>query len=199
MTSSCFGSKSLYDYVNNNPFFSFTPMLRASYQADLPNIPRLVSVINVQSVDITGNAVILNPGGYCLPGFEGKLNFSLASSMSRSGKSIVTVRSLNKEGKSNIVVAHKNSEQVRSTLGTTRYVMTEYGIANIAGKSIRERVLALVDIARDRGIKTLFAFRMPQNKGMGKVFESDSIKPEITETEDEVEYIFDLRPAKKTS
>ncbi len=354
MTCSCFGSKRLYDYVNNNPFFTFTPLLRASYQANLPNIPRLVSVISAQSVDITGNAVILNPSDYFLPGLEGKLNFSMASSMSRSGKSIVTVRSLNREGKSNIVIVHQNNEHVRSTLGTTRYVATEYGIANIAGKSIRERVLALVDIAhpdhrddlikqakemdliykdqiyltkfaanypfeletiktfanqqevkfrpikpsdedmmrrlfygfsdeskymrymtpvrimphvtmqpyvqidyhtvlsivgtiqhkgseriiaearyaldderdqyetafivdeefqgmgiakflfncliniaRERGIKTLFAFRMPQNKAMGKVFESTSIKPEIIETEDEVEYIFDLHPAKK--
>jgi len=276
--------------------------------------------------------------------------------MSRSGKSIVTVRSLNREGKSNIIIAHKNSEQVRSTLGTTRYVVTEYGIANIAGKSIRERVMAIVDIAhpdhrdalirqakemdliykdqiyvteraadypfeletvktfahnqevkfrpiktsdedmmrrlfygfsdesrymrymrpvrimphvtmqpyvqidyntvlsivgtiqykgseriiaearyaldderdqyetafivdeefqgmgiakfvfnyliniaRDRGIKTLYAIVIPKNKGMRKVFESASIKPQITEMEDEVEYVFDLQPAKKTS
>lgn len=147
MTSACFGSKRLYDYVHNNPFFDFVPLLRASYQSSLSNIPKLVSIINARSVDITGNVVILNSGDYFLPGFEGKLNFSMASSMSRNGKSIVTVRSLDKDGNSNIVISHKNSEQVRSTLGTTRYVVTEYGIANIAGKSVRERILALVDIA----------------------------------------------------
>jgi len=125
MTSSCFGSAKLYEYVNNNPFFNFVPLVRASYQAALPKIPRLVSIINARSVDITGNAVVLNTGDYFLPGFEGKLNFSLAATLSREGKSIVTARSLNNEGN----------------------IVTEYGIANIAGKSIRERTLAIIDIA----------------------------------------------------
>lgn len=147
MASSCFGSAKLYDYVNNNPFFDLVPLVRASYQAALPKIPRLVSLINARSVDITGNAVVMSPGDYFLPGFEGKLNFSLAATLSRDGKSIVTVRSLNKEGKSNIVISHEGREKVRSTLGTTRYIVTEYGIANIAGKSIRERTLAIIDIA----------------------------------------------------
>ena len=187
VANSCFGSKKLYDYVDKNPFFSFIPLLRASYQAALPKIPRLVSVINAQSVDITGNAVILNPSDYFLPGFEGKLNFAIASTMSRNGKSIVTVRSLNREGKSNIVIAHKNSEQMRSTLGTTRYVVTEYGVANLAGKSIRERVLAMVDIAhpdhRDDLIK--------QAKAMDLIY-----KDQVYVTEFATDYPFALETVK---
>jgi len=147
MASACFGAQRLYDYVNHNPFFSFVPLLRASYQSSLPKIARLVSIIDVDKVDITGNAVLLNPGDHFPPGFEGKLNFSTASTLSRGGKSIVAVKSLDQNGKSNIVIAHNSSENVRSTLGTTRYVVTEYGIANIAGKSIRERTLAIIDIA----------------------------------------------------
>ena len=147
MTSSCFGSQKLYSYVNNNPFFDFTPLMRASYQKALPKISRLVSIINARRVDVTGNSVALNRGDLFLPGFEGKLNFAMASSLSRNGKSIVVTRSLDGEGNSSIVMAHKGYENVRSTLGTTRYVVTEYGIANIAGKSIRERTLAMIDIA----------------------------------------------------
>jgi RimJ/RimL family protein N-acetyltransferase len=89
----------------------------------------------------------LNRGDCFLPGFEGKLNIAMAASLSRNGKSIVTVRALDREGNSNIVIFHNGHEHVRSTLGTTRYVVTEYGIANIAGKSIRERALAVIDIA----------------------------------------------------
>jgi len=147
MASACFGSQKLYDYVNNNPFFSFVPLLRASYQSSLPKISRLVSIIDVEKVDITGNTILLNPGDNFLPGFEGKLNFSMASALSRGGKSIVAVRSLDQDGNSNIVISHNGSEKARSTLGTTRYVATEYGIANIAGKSVRERTLAIIDIA----------------------------------------------------
>ena len=147
MASYCLGSSALYEYVNQNPFFNIVPMLRPSYQTTLPKIPRLVSIIDAVRVDITGNAVVLEPDDYFLPGFEGKLAFSMASSLSRRGKSIVAVRSLDSHGNSNIVINHAARDQVRSTLGTTRYVVTEYGIANVAGKSIRERTLAIIDIA----------------------------------------------------
>jgi acyl-CoA hydrolase len=70
MASACFGTQRLYDYVNHNPFFSFVPLLRASYQSSLPKIARLVSIIDVDKVDITGNAVLLNPGDHFPPGFE---------------------------------------------------------------------------------------------------------------------------------
>lgn len=147
MTSSCFGSQKLYQYVNNNPFFDFAPLMRASYQQTLAKIPRLVSIINARRVDVTGNAVALNRGDLFLPGFEGKLNFAMAAALSRNGKSIVATKSIDAAGNSNIVITHKGPGDIRSTLGTTRYVVTEYGIANIAGKSIRERTLALIDIA----------------------------------------------------
>ena len=147
MTSYCLGSSALYEYVHQNPFFNIVPMLRPSYQTTLPKIPRLVSIIDAIRVDITGNAVVLEPDDYFLPGFEGKLTFSMASALSRRGKSIVTVRSLDSNGNSNIVINHAGRDQVRSTLGTTRYVVTEYGIANVAGKSMRERTLAIIDIA----------------------------------------------------
>ena len=146
-TSYCLGSSRLYDYVDRNPFFSIVPLLRASYQAALPKIQRLVSIIDAVRVDFTGNAIVVQPEDSFLPGFAGKLSFSMASTLSRKGKSVVTVRALDDQGKSNIVIIHKEQERVRSMLGTTRYVVTEYGIANVAGKSIRERALAIIDIA----------------------------------------------------
>ena len=187
MASACFGSKRLYDYVNKNPFFEFAPLIRSSYQAALPSIPRLVSIINAQSVDITGNAVVLDSRDYFLPGFEGKLNFSMASTVSRNGKSIVAVRSVNREGKSNIVISHKNSEHVRSTLGTTRYIVTEYGVANIAGKSVRERVLAMVDIAHPDHRDDLIR----QAKEMNLIYSN-----QIYRTEYASNYPFDLETVK---
>jgi acyl-CoA hydrolase/GNAT superfamily N-acetyltransferase len=144
---SCFGSRKLYDYVNNNPFIEIVPLLRSSYQTALQKIPKLVSIVDADRVDLTGNSVIPNAGDDYLPGFEGKLNLSMASTLSWKGKSIVAMRSVDENGNSNIVIFHNGSGRVRSTLGTTRYVVTEYGIADIAGKSIRERALAIIDIA----------------------------------------------------
>ena len=147
MASYCLGSSRLYDFVSRNPFIEMVPLFRASYQAALPRIPRLVSIIHAGRVDMTGNAIAPEPDDCLYPGFEGNLAFSLASSLSRRGKSIVAVRSLDSSGESNIVLAHNSREEVRSAMGTTRHVVTEYGIANLAGKSIRERALAIIDIA----------------------------------------------------
>jgi RimJ/RimL family protein N-acetyltransferase len=101
-------------------------------------------------------------------------------------------------------IQHKGSERI---IAEARYALDDerdqYETAFIVDEEFQGMGIAkflfncLINIARERGIKTLFAFRMPQNKAMGKVFESTSIKPEIIETEDEVEYIFDLHPAKK--
>jgi hypothetical protein len=82
MTGYCLGSSRLYEYVNQNPFFHRGAHASASYQSALPKIPRLTSIIDAASVDITGNAVTMNPDDYFLPGFEGKLSFSMASALS---------------------------------------------------------------------------------------------------------------------
>jgi RimJ/RimL family protein N-acetyltransferase len=63
----------------------------------------------------------------------------------------VALQSQDQDGNSNIVISHdQDADRVRSTLGLTRYVVTEYGVANLFGKSIRERVLSMIDIAHPK-------------------------------------------------
>jgi len=150
-TSYCYGTRRLYDYVDRNPVFEFHPIARMVNPFALQRIPRLVSIMNVKKIDVTGESVIFHSGDNLLSGYEGKLNFAIGAAFSRQGKAIVALQSVDQEGKSNIVIHHEEETgRVRATLGTARYVVTEYGIANLFGKSIRERVLVMIDIAHPR-------------------------------------------------
>ena len=147
-TSYCYGTKELYDYVNRNPIVEFYPIARLVNPSVIQRIPNVVSIMNVKKIDLSGESVIFHSGDNLLTGYESKFIFAMGAAMAKRGKTIIALRSVDTEGKSNIVLSHeKEKEHVRATLGIARYIVTEYGIANLFGKSIRERVLSLIDIA----------------------------------------------------
>ncbi len=155
--SSYIGSNRLYRYLHRNPYLKVEPLLYSRRQIEIQNIRQLCSVMNVKKIDASGDSVAIYSADLQVAGFDAKLNFAEAATHSREGKSIVVLPSLDQQGSSNIVIQHnRNKEHVRSTLGTTSYVVTEYGIANIFGKSIRERTLALIEIAHPRHRRPLF-------------------------------------------
>lgn len=146
--SACFGTRKLYDFVDNNPLFDFVPLLNVTYQTLIPRIPKFVGILNVNRIDVSGDLVSISSRDISLSGFDSKLSFSLGAAHSRGGKSIVALRSTDPDGNSNIVIRHTgNQELIRSTQGSTRYVVTEYGVANIFGKTIRERTFEMIEIA----------------------------------------------------
>ncbi len=147
-SSYCYGTRALYDYVDRNPIFEFYPIARLVNPNVTRRIPNMVSIMNVQQIDVSGESVIFYPGDNLLSGYESKFIFAMGAALSRRGKTIIAVRSVDPEGNSNIVISHdRNRERVRATLGYARYVVTEFGVANLFGKSIRERVISLIDIA----------------------------------------------------
>jgi len=146
--SYCYGTRALYDYVNRNPIFEFYPIARLSNPFVVRRIQNLVGIMNVKKIDISGESVIFHSGDNLLTGYESKLNFAIAATISKKGKAIVALNSVDKEGKSNIVIRHDcDTDNPHSTLGVVKYIVTEYGVANLFGKSIRERALAMIDIA----------------------------------------------------
>jgi acyl-CoA hydrolase/GNAT superfamily N-acetyltransferase len=146
--SYCYGTKELYDYVNRNPIFEFYPIARLVNPSVIQRMPNVVSIMNVKQIDLSGESVIFHSGDNLLTGYESKFIFAMGAAMAKRGKTIIALPSVDTGGKSNIVLSHaKEKEHVRATLGIARYVVTEYGIANLFGKSIRERVLSLIDIA----------------------------------------------------
>ena len=147
-TSYCLGTRALYDYVDKNPIFEFYPIARLGNPLLIRRIKRLVSIMNVKRIDISGESVIFHSGDNLLSGYESKLNFATAATFSKNGKAIVALNSIDKNGESNIVIRHNDSNDCpHGTLGVIRYIVTEYGVANLFGKSIRERVIAMIDIA----------------------------------------------------
>ena len=156
-TSYCYGSKDLYDYVDRNQLFGFYPIAKLANPILIKDIPRLISIMNVEKIDITAANVLVHAGDDLLSGYESKFNFAVGTAFSGSGKVIFALKSINNDGESNIVISHnKDNERVKSTLSSARYVVTEYGAASLFGKSNRERALSIIEIAHPDHRETLF-------------------------------------------
>ncbi len=146
--SYCYGTRKLYDYVDHNQMFGFFPIAKIANPNNFRNVSQMISIMNVEKIDITGGKIVFHSGDNLLSGYESKFNFAAATALTGKGRVIFALRSVDKEGNSNIVFSHnKENDRIRSTLSVTRYVVTEYGVANLFGKSIRERALAMIDIA----------------------------------------------------
>lgn len=156
-TSYCYGTKELYDYVDNNPLFGFYPIAVLANPIEIRRISKLISIVNVEKIDVAAANVLVFAGDDLLSGYESKFNFAAGTAFSGSGKVIFALKSVGKNGESNIVISHdKNLDRVRSTLSVARYVVTEYGVASLFGKSIRERALSLIEVAHPDHRETLF-------------------------------------------
>ncbi|MFK7783220.1 acetyl-CoA hydrolase/transferase family protein [Psychroserpens sp.] len=141
------GSKRLYDYVDNNPFIE---MRSSDYVNDVSVIkqnPRMVAINSAIEVDLTGQVCADSIGSKMYSGVGGQMDFIRGASLSDGGKAIIALPSITKKGISRIVPALKMGAGVVTTRAHIHYVVTEYGVANLYGKTIKERVNALVEIA----------------------------------------------------
>ncbi|MDD3894339.1 MAG: GNAT family N-acetyltransferase [Syntrophomonadaceae bacterium] len=156
-TSYCYGTKELYEFVNNNQLFGFYPISRLANPLEIRSISKLISIMNVEKIDITAARVLVFAGDDLLSGYESKFNFAVGTAYSGSGKVIFALKSVGQNGESNIVISHdKDPDRVRSTFSIARYVVTEYGVASLFGKSIRERALSLIEVAHPDHREALF-------------------------------------------
>ena len=141
------GSKKLYDYVDDNPFVE---MRASDYVNDVSIIkqnPRMVAINSAIEVDVTGQVCADSIGAKMYSGVGGQMDFIRGASLSEGGKAIIALPSATKKGISRIVPSLKPGAGVVTTRSHVHYVVTEYGIANLYGKTIKDRVKALVNIA----------------------------------------------------
>lgn len=141
------GSKRLYDYVDDNPFIE---MRGSDYVNDVSVIkqnPKMVAINSAIEVDLTGQVCADSIGTKMYSGVGGQMDFIRGASLSDGGKAIIVLPSVTKNGISRIVPSLKPGAGVVTTRAHVHYVITEYGIANLYGKTIKERVKALVNIA----------------------------------------------------
>jgi acyl-CoA hydrolase/GNAT superfamily N-acetyltransferase len=173
-TSYCHGTKVLYNYIHQNQLFGFYPIARLADPYQLRRVPNLISIMNVQKIDIAAGKIVFYSGDDLLSGYESKFNFALGTAFSVNGKIIFALRSTDRNGNSNIVVQHENTDnRVRSAFSMIRYVVTEYGVANLFGKSIRERALAMIEIAHPDHREGLFR----QAKAVGLLYADQIYTP----------------------
>ncbi len=164
VASFCMGTKRLYDYIDQNPFFEF-------YPTEYVNDPYLISQhekmvgINVGlEIDLTGQVCSDSLGYRFYSGIGGQVDFIRGAARSRGGKAIIALPSTAKDGTVSRIVSHlTEGSGVVTTRGDIHYVVTEYGIAYLHGKSIRERVLALINIAHPKFRKELIKAAKAQN------------------------------------
>lgn len=151
VASLCMGSQELYDYVDDNPLI----FLRSSEYVNAPTViaqnKRLVSISSALEVDITGQVCSDSVGYQFYSGIGDQVDFLRGSAMSEGGFSIIALPSTAQNGKVSRIVSHlSEGAGVATTRGDVHFVVTEYGVAELQGKSIYQRVVELSQIAHPK-------------------------------------------------
>ncbi|AIG29340.1 4-hydroxybutyrate CoA-transferase [Flavobacterium psychrophilum] len=141
------GSQRLYDFVNDNPFVE---MRESSYVNDTSKIrknPKMVAINSAIEVDVTGQVCADSIGAKMYSGVGGQMDFIRGASLSNGGKAIIALPSITKNGVSRIVPYLKQGAGVVTTRSHVHYVITENGVADLYGKTLKQRASEMVKIA----------------------------------------------------
>ncbi len=141
------GSQRLYDFVNDNPFIEMRESSFVNDTAQIRRNPKMIAINSAIEVDITGQVCADSIGMKMYSGVGGQMDFIRGASLSDGGKAIIALPSVTKTGASRIVPFLKQGAGVVTTRAHAQYVVTEYGIAELYGKTLKQRAKALVNIA----------------------------------------------------
>ncbi len=146
-TAFAIGTRSLYDFIDDNPQFSF---LEAGYVNDgkiIRTNPKVVAINSAIEIDITGQVCADSIGTRQYSGVGGQMDFIRSAALSEGGKPIIAMSSVTGKGISKIVPFLKEGAGVVTTRAHVHYVVTEYGIAYLFGKNLKQRAQELLKIA----------------------------------------------------
>ncbi|TVR77735.1 MAG: acetyl-CoA hydrolase/transferase family protein [Chitinophagaceae bacterium] len=146
-TAFAIGTRKLYDFVDDNPAFSF---LEAGYVNDgkvIRSNPNVVAINSAIEIDITGQVCADSIGTKQYSGVGGQMDFIRGAALSENGKPIIAMSSTTGKGISKITPFLKQGAGVVTTRSHVHYVVTEYGIANLFGKNLSQRAKELIRIA----------------------------------------------------
>ncbi len=142
------GTKKLFDFMDNNPIFEFHPTEYTNDPVLIVRNDNMVAINSEIQVDLTGQVCSDSIGSTFYSGIGGQVDFLRGATRSKGGKPIIAISSTAKKGKiSRIVPMLDPGAGVVTSRGLVRYIVTEYGVAYLHGKSIRERAKALIEIA----------------------------------------------------
>lgn len=146
-----FGSSKLNKYLNNNPSVEFHPIDYVNNPSIIARNDNVVSINSCLQVDLLGQVVSDTVGLNQFSAVGGQVDFVRGATMSKNGKSIIAMPSTAKKGLiSRIVPIITEGSAVTTPRNDVNYVVTEYGIAQLRGKTLKERAKALIKIAHPR-------------------------------------------------
>jgi len=146
-TAFAVGSQRLLDYVDDNPNVLFLETSTTNDAGVIRQNPKTVAINSAIEVDITGQVVADSIGTYVYSGIGGQMDFMRGAALSDGGRPIIAFTSRTNKGVSRIVPMISPGAGVVTTRAHVYWVVTEHGIAELHGKSLRERALRLRDIA----------------------------------------------------
>ena len=148
VTSFVIGSRKAFDFVDNNPFMEFHPNEYVNDPFVIAQNERMVAINSALAVDLTGQVCADSIGTSVYSGFGGQLDFIRGASRAKDGVPIIALPSTAKGGTiSRLVDTLLPGSGVVTTRADVHYVVTEYGIADLYGRSMRERAEALIGIS----------------------------------------------------
>lgn len=141
-------SRPLFRFIDNNPVIEFHPSHYVNDPFVIAKNDKMVAINSAIEVDLTGQVCADSIGHYFYSGFGGQLDFIRGASRSNGGKPVIALPSTAKNGTlSRIVPTLAEGAGVTTSRGDVHFVVTEYGVADLYGKTIRQRAQALIDIA----------------------------------------------------
>jgi acyl-CoA hydrolase/ribosomal protein S18 acetylase RimI-like enzyme len=147
----CMGKKVTYDYLHDNPAIEFRTVDYTNNPLIIAQHDHMTAINSALEIDLTGQATAESIGKIFYSGIGGQANFMRGAVLARNGKTILTLQSTaENDTVSRIVPFLKEGAGVTLNRGDVHYVVTEYGIAYIHGKNIRERAMGLISIAHPK-------------------------------------------------
>ncbi|MFM9055524.1 MAG: acetyl-CoA hydrolase/transferase family protein [Bacteroidota bacterium] len=147
VTGFCFGTRRLYDFIDDNPGFAFLDIDYVNDTAVIRQNPRVVAINSAIEVDLTGQVCSDSIGHTQYSGVGGQMDFLRGAALSEGGKPIIALPSRTTKGQPRIVNFLKPGAGVVATRAHVHYVVTEYGVAYLFGKNLHQRAEALIAIA----------------------------------------------------
>ncbi len=153
------GSRKLFDFVHNNPIFEFHPTAYTNDPLLIARNDNMVAINSALQIDLTGQVCSDSMGTQFYSGIGGQVDFLRGASHAKGGKPIIALPSTAKGGTiSRILPTLTTGAGVVTSRGLIRHVVTEYGVAYLHGKTIRERAQALIEIAHPKFREELYEY-----------------------------------------
>lgn len=157
VASAAIGSHNLYEFINDNPGVAFFPSDYVNNPSIIAQHSRMVSINDVLCVDLTGQASADALPANHFTGVSGIMDFVRGSRLADKGKSILMLPSTNDQQTKSRIVLGLGDTAVVIPRGDIHYVVTEYGLVNLFGKTLEERAMALISIAHPQFRDELFS------------------------------------------